>query len=900
MASNGTCPPAINTLTNTNGIFAGDDPLISSIIFIVTLSRLLAWLLKPLRQPRVVAEVVAGILLGPSAFARIGGFKKHIFPTNSLPILTTIANIGLIYFMFLLGLELDGKGLLKSGVRAATIAAASIALPFVLSIPASYAVYHILGSVSASFGKFLLFQGTALSVTAFPVLARILAERKLLTVPLGQLAMAVAALGDVVAWCLLAVTIALLKSTSSPIIVLYTLLSGIGACAFCFLVLSPFYHRVAAHSRTQDEASQLLVTFTLMLVLAGGFFTDFIGIHAIFGGFLVGLVIPHDSLFAVNLTKKIEDFVSIILLPLYFASSGLKTDVTQLNSGTAVGILVLIVAVACVGKILGGALSARAFGVSWRESWTLGILVNTKGLVELIVLNIGLNIGVIDVQLFTIMVLMALMTTFMTTPIVMAVYKPARDATKAKRLGVPASAPALVGGDDAQLRMLVCLYNLNTVPGMSSIAELSRGRSKVALKVHSLRLVELSDRPSAIMQMQGRLREMFLRKDPVSSAFQSYAQFHKLNFRSVVAVSPVKDMHEDILSLATAKHSNVIILPYPFGRRIDGVIDTFRLDLHLVTLQVLQSAPCSLGILVDNGFSELPYEDSRSVLVLFFGGADDREALCLASRMGQHPRASVVCVRFVLARQRTTNASGKDFSTVRLRGHSRHNSQDVTVEADPLREDTERIKDDAVLASIAADAERDIVHAQKPRVQLQTVNISLAEDPASAVLRTVRSATSHLVMCGRSQNPALIPSSASELRVRSFTARTMNIDSKMELGVVGSLLVAEDSGVTASVLVVKQPEDLGTSNIEDVCLRQSAEDAQRSLPHPSTGLAGADVKPPQLLLRTPELGSIRPASFEVEDQSPDHNAPPTFQLDGEVVRVPVKHNPPHPLPSPQQ
>lgn len=400
-----------------------------------------------------------GILLGPSALGRSTTYLHAVFPARSLTVLDTLANVGLIFFLFLAGLELDPKSLRETGKQALGIAAAGICLPFVLGIGTSY-VFHETIAKGVDSLPFLVFMGVALSITAFPVLARILAELKLLTTRVGKIAMSAAAVNDVAAWILLALAIALSGKSQSSLVPVWVFLCGFGFVICSIIIVPPVFRWMAKRCREGEPVEEIYICATLVIILAAGFATDSIGIHAMFGAFVVGVLVPKDGPFASALVEKVEDLVSGLFLPLYFVSSGLKTNVATIQGLQSWGLLLFVIVTACFGKIVGTVAVSRFCKVPWNEALVLGFLMNSKGLVELIVLNIGkdrkvllffplaisiefnavhiyfnyfdgyydVHFQVLNDQTFAIMVLMALFTTFITTPVVIALFKPARKA----------------------------------------------------------------------------------------------------------------------------------------------------------------------------------------------------------------------------------------------------------------------------------------------------------------------------------------------------------------------------------------------------------------------------------------------------------------------------------------
>ncbi|KAL2329251.1 hypothetical protein Fmac_022678 [Flemingia macrophylla] len=655
---NSTCPPPMKA--TSDGAFQHENPLdyalpllILQICVVVAFTRLLAFLCKPLRQPRVIAEVIGGILLGPSAIGRSKTFLDTVFPKKSLTVLDTVANVGLLYFLFLVGLELDFRSIRRTGHKALGIALAGITLPFVLGIGTSYVLRATI-SKHVNPTSFLIFMGVALSITAFPVLARILAELKLLTTDVGRIAMSAAAVNDVAAWILLALAIALSGSNTSPLVSLWVILCAAAFVLFAIFVIKPLLAIMAKRSPEGEPVQEIYICITLTLILACSFVTDTIGIHALFGAFVVGIVMPKDGPFAGVLIEKIEDLVMSLFLPLYFVSSGLKTNVATISGGLSWAMLVLVIFTACFGKIVGTFLVSLLCKVPFREALALGFLMNTKGLVELIVLNIGKDRKVLNDQTFAICVLMALFTTFITTPIVMAVYKPARRGSPYTHKTVQRNDP------DTELRVLACFHSTRNIPTLINLIESSRGtRKRGKLCVYAMHLMELSERPSAITMVHtARNNGMpFWNKkhdnrDQMVIAFQAYGHLSSVNVRPMTAISAFNTIHEDICTSAHQKRAALILLPFHKHQRFDGTMESLGNSFSSMNGLVLSHAPCSVGILVDRGLggtSQVQASDvSYTVVVAFFGGRDDREALAYGMRMAEHPGVSLAVVKFVV------------------------------------------------------------------------------------------------------------------------------------------------------------------------------------------------------------------------------------------------------------
>jgi Kef-type K+ transport system membrane component KefB len=397
--------------------------LLVQIALILVTTRIVGRLLRRIHQPQVVGEMIAGILLGPSLFGwLLPEASAAIFPTSSLSALNVLSQLGLLLFMFLVGVEFDPRILRGHGHTVVVTSHASIIVPFCLGALLAVVLYPALSPRSVPILHFVLFTGLAMSITAFPVLARILAERDMLRTNVGAMAIACAAVDDVTAWCLLAGVVLLTKAAEQTTPFAWTLLGTLAYTSVMVFGVRRGLRALGDYYQRQGDVSENMLAAVLLMLLVSAWVTEMLGIHALFGAFLMGAVIPKDVGFRRALSGKLEAVTTTLLLPLFFAFTGLRTSIGFLQDGQMWLYCGLIIGVAIAGKLGGSALTARRFGLSWREAGALGILVNTRGLIELVFLNIGLDIGVISPTFFTMMVLMALVTTFMTTPLLAWVY----------------------------------------------------------------------------------------------------------------------------------------------------------------------------------------------------------------------------------------------------------------------------------------------------------------------------------------------------------------------------------------------------------------------------------------------------------------------------------------------
>jgi Kef-type K+ transport system membrane component KefB/nucleotide-binding universal stress UspA family protein len=613
--------------------------LLVQIALVLGLSRLVGALFARFRQPQVMGEMVAGIMLGPSLLGLASAYllsrgwlsfdlSTALFPPGSVRYLGVLSQIGVILFLFLVGLELDPKLLRNRGHAALVISHVSIIAPFLLGAGLTLFLYPRLfnDNEQMRFTPVALFMGAAMSITAFPVLARILTERNLARTKVGAIAITCAAIDDVTAWCMLAFVVGVARAEGLHSAIVTASLAAIYVLVM-FFGIKPFVARLRLLYEREGRVSQAVVAIVLLLTLASAWTTEKIGIHALFGAFLMGAIMPKDGGFVRGLSEKLEDFTVVFLLPIFFAYTGLKTQIGLLNSPEMWGLTLLIVAVACLGKFGGSALAARACGLSWRESGAIGVLMNTRGLMELVILNIGRELGVITPAVFAMMVIMALVTTFMTTPLLQLVL-PRR--LFAGRAG-PAAAPRrgfTVLIPVAQPRSGAPLLQL-----ASTLTDPGGERS-----IYALHLRRPADRDAYHPLAEERRAET---EEPLRPLL-AHAERHHI---PVEAISfSTSDVAHGVAEVARDRQASLVLIGYHkpvFGRTMLGG------TVH----RVLEGVETDVAVFVDRGFS-----GARRILVPYLGGEHDRLALQLAARAARGAQGAVT----VLHVTQPGRANGKD------------------------------------------------------------------------------------------------------------------------------------------------------------------------------------------------------------------------------------------------
>ncbi|MEI9936341.1 MAG: cation:proton antiporter [Pseudomonadota bacterium] len=584
---------------------------------IIVAARLIGALARRVGQPAVIAEVIAGILLGPSLFGRVSPATFHeLFPKASLPGLSLLSQVGLVFFMFLIGLELDPKLLRGRGKASFAISAAGICVPFGLGALLAFSIYGTHAEAGVPRVSFVLFMGIAMSITAFPVLARILAERNLIRTKLGSIALACAAADDVTAWCLLALVVSVVHAKGAGA-ALITTLEALAFAGGMLLLVRPLLARLGARITTRENLTQNVVAFTFVLLLASALTSELIGIHALFGAFLFGTIMPRQGDYAHALAERLEDFVIVALLPLFFAYSGLRTELGLLASANDWLLCGSLIAVACIGKFGGSFCVARLTGMSTRDSAALGVLMNTRGLMELIVLNVGLDLGVISPKIFTMMVIMALVTTIMTTPLLQLVAPRSFEVRSASSVDPVQSAP---------VHLLLCVGDAGMGPAMALLAVTCAGGSRDSGSA-VLHMERPRDRTSGYLRRSSKAVRQSRASGLLPALETATAAGVALEFISFDSTDPAADICE----VARSKGSDYVVLglhrPVLGQNPFAGTVG-----------RVLADSPAPVLLLVDHGlarsFSRAPRGGvGKRVVAPVCGGRADVLVLNFAEQL---------------------------------------------------------------------------------------------------------------------------------------------------------------------------------------------------------------------------------------------------------------------------
>jgi Kef-type K+ transport system membrane component KefB len=596
--------------------------LLGQIITIIFVARLFGWIFRKIGQPSVIGEIVAGIALGPSLLGLyFPEFSSTLFPIASLGNLQFLSQIGLILFMFVIGMELDLKVLKNKANDAIVISHASIVIPFSLGIGLAYFIYYRFAPLGVEFLSFSLFMGIAMSITAFPVLARIVQEREIHKTRLGTIVITCAAADDITAWCILAAVIAIVKA-GSFVSSLYVIGLAIVYVGVMLLIVRPFLKRIGDLYKTKNKLSKPVVAIFFLTLILSSYTSEIIGIHALFGAFMAGAIMPDITKFRAIFIEKVEDVSVILLLPLFFVFTGLRTQIGLINDPYLWKLTGAIILVAVIGKFFGSALAAKFVGQSWQDSLTIGALMNTRGLMELVVLNIGYDLGVLTSEVFTMMVIMALVTTMMTGPALDLINFIFKTKEKAVLDNVP---------NDNKYKILISFGNIEKAKSLLRLANCLVKKQKETSTITAMHLSLSDEMHSYDIEEQEKRRF-----DPILE------ESNLLNQEITTLFKATTDIETDIADIAN--HGDYDLLLVGLGKSIfegtllgkvlgfttriinpDRLIDKFTGKEGLFenspfderTRQIISKTKMPLGILIDKNLKTV-----NNVFIPIFNSED--------------------------------------------------------------------------------------------------------------------------------------------------------------------------------------------------------------------------------------------------------------------------------------
>ncbi len=583
--------------------------LLAQIVTIVFAARVFGWIFKKIGQPTVIGEIIAGIVMGPSLVGTyFPEFSATLFPAQSLGNLQFLSQIGLILFMFVIGMEMDLNVLKSKAKDAVIISHASIVFPFVLGLGLAYYIYESFAPQGVPFLSFSLFIGIAMSITAFPVLARIVQERGIHKTKLGTIVITCAAADDITAWCILATVIAIVKA-GSVLSAIYTIALAIAYVFLMINVVRPFLKRVADLHKSKESLSRPIVAIFFITMILSAYSTEIIGIHALFGAFMAGAIMPGNIKFRNLFIEKVEDVALVLLLPLFFVFTGLRTQIGLLDDPYLWKITGIIILVAVVGKFFGSALAAKFVGQSWKDSLAIGALMNTRGLMELVVLNIGYDLGVLTPEMFAMLVIMALVTTFMTGPaldILNWIFKSPRREPP----------PAAI----REISKYKILFSFETPESGKSLLKLAHGLVKKQGDNSSLTAMHLSpanelhhfdiedyekESFTPVIQESGVLNQKVSTLFKVSSDFDSEITTvaNQGNY-DLLLISSAQSIFEGTLLGKILGFTTRIINPETLLNTVTGRENLFETPvIDDTTRHILAKSDVPVGILIDKNFS---------------------------------------------------------------------------------------------------------------------------------------------------------------------------------------------------------------------------------------------------------------------------------------------------------
>lgn len=773
-----------SNVTHQGSLWRAENPVASTLpvfslqlCLIIFLSRVLIFMLKPLRQPPIVAEILAGVLLGPSVLGLSDFCTKYIFALKSLLALETIANLSLVYYIFLVGLELDMAPIVRAGGKSISIALLGLLLP----IPIGIGLHHLINSnqnkpkmkEAATHGP--LFWGIALATTNFPDLSRILSDVKLLHSEIGKTALSAAVITDLCSWCLLVITMSI-----SNVGKYYTVSSTFVFVCMCLFLFRPALKWLIRVSSKDGNYNEFHICFVMIGVVACGLVTDACGSHSIVGAFMWGVIMPKGELKDI-IMGKVEDLVKSILMPTFFLVTGLRVDWNSISRDSDWVLVLLIIFLAAAAKIVSTFLVAIFCNMPPREGLTLGSLMNTKGLLALIIISAGRDMQALGPLTFTVMIMSFWVMTALIGPTLAFTYKSIKTSRKNRYRTIQSIKP------EAELRVVACVHSTRNVYGIIHLLGASNPTKQSPLLVFAIHLVELAGRATAMLIVHGQCKassaKAKVQTDHIINAFDKFeSENNGITVHSLTAVSPYATMHDDICGIAAEKRVHLIIVPFHKQTTLDGGLEDGNPSIGLVNNHVMANAPCSVAVLVDRGLSTTSLTDSnrstnrlvQRFALFFIGGPDDREALAYAWRMSENPGILVTVVRFL---------PGEDVKEVSITDFP--GEENVEILTALARAEKEKVIDNEYIQNFMLQV------SNNPSIGYAEVVVNNGDETLKAISTLENEFNLYIVGRGRGM-------------VSSLVLGLSEWNDSSELGVLGDALVTSSFATNVSLLVVQQ------------------------------------------------------------------------------------------------
>ncbi|CAL5212729.1 unnamed protein product [Lathyrus oleraceus] len=780
----------------SNNIWMADDIMIKhvpllclQIAYDILVSRLFYFVLKPLRVPLIIAQVLAGFTLSPSLLGNFEWVFSLFYSQYGILTVETFANLGIMYYVFLSGLEMNSDTILRSRKKGTSIAIAGIVTPMFFGV-GFLALQQKLIDKNDVFaqtpkenqGKAYLFWCLALSVTGFPVLARILANLKLLYTKLGKDALTAAMLTDAYGWVMFTLLIPYSTRGGKPYL---SVISTLMFIVFCFAVVRPILTPIIEHKTSMNtwRKSHLLDVLTGVFICS--YITDSLGTHPIVGAFVFGLILPHGK-FADMVLEWSADFVSGILCPIYFAGFGFRLNLPFLWKQKNAGLMLLIMLLLCIPKVLSSVIVTFFFGMPARDGVAIGLLLNTKGVMAAILLNVAWDKRILDPYTFMVMMLAIIVMTVMVSPLINAIYKPKFRFMQSQlrtvqklRFGV-------------ELRIVACVHNAKHANNLIHVIEATNATRLSPIHVYVAHLVQLTRHGTSILVSQmdnsnntvggaeAANSGLQLEFESITNAFEELVeQYNAVRFDISSVVSSYTTIHEDIYNVAEEKRASLILLPFHKEySTIEDAPEIIHNEHCEINKKVLQQAPCSVGIFVDRGLGSLLGIKLR-IIMIFIGGPDDREALSIAWRMAGHPGTQLHVVRI--------NLLGKAAEETKLKmekSKSRHEMLSTVIDNVMQKE-----LDEECIISFrhkAVNNNDSILYSEKE------VHSNTGEE-IPTLLNDIDKPGYDLYIVGQGSG-----------KNSMIFSRLLEWCDHPELGVIGDILASTSFGTQSSVLIVQQ------------------------------------------------------------------------------------------------